>query len=49
MKQVRPITWIGFSLGLLALLLLGTVHPLVCAAIGTAGFVISLIALRTSK
>jgi hypothetical protein len=47
--KVRRITWIGFALAMLALMLVGRVPPLISLIVGLVGIVISIIALWTSK
>lgn len=48
MSSVRPITCIGFALGLLALALL-TVDPRAAMIAGGLGMVVSIYSLKTSQ
>ncbi len=49
MNGVRLITLIGFGIALTSVFLIGRVDPLISAAVGVLGMVISGIALATSK
>jgi hypothetical protein len=49
MTGVRLITLIGFVIALTSVFLIGRVDPLISAAVGLLGMVISGIALVTSK
>ena len=47
--KVRRITWTGFILGLLALLMIGRFDPIVSLSLGMLGVTVSVIALLTAK